>query len=144
VNSKPTFIVGRSFADKRGVLSCVNDFNMTKIKRLYQIEHPDINTVRAWQAHKKEQKWFYVATGSFKIVTVKPDNWENPSNKLSLTEFTLDADKPGVLHIPGGYANGFKAMSPHSKMIIFSDFTLDKSAADDYRFDLNLWFNWTL
>ena len=33
-------------------------------------------------------------------------------------------------------------MNPNSKIIIFSNFTLEQSASDDYRFDQNNWFDW--
>jgi len=139
---KPKFIEGNIFTDKRGSLSCVNGFNMDKVKRFYLIEHPNTSILRAWQGHRKEQKWFYVTAGGFKVVLLKPDNWVKPTGPNFLAEFTLDADKPGVLQIPGGYLNGFKAVRPYSKMIVFSNFTVKQSVDDDFRFDANLLFTW--
>lgn len=138
----PQFIEGGMFSDERGTLSYVNDFNMQEIKRFYLIRHTDVSIVRAWQGHQAEQKWFYVTNGKFKIIVVKPDNWEKPSMALSLDEFILSADQPGVLHIPGGYANGFKALVPDSQMIVFSDFTVEQSKNDNYRFETGLWGTW--
>ncbi len=139
---QPQFIAGGSHKDERGTVSFINDFKMDEVKRLYFIEHPDINMVRAWQGHKKEQKWFYVSSGSFKVIAIKPNDWENPSNYLDLKQFVLAAGSPGILYIPGGYANGFKALEPHSIITVFSDFTVEQSAQDNYRFDPDLWFNW--
>ena len=119
-----------------------NDFDMEAVKRFYVIEHPDIEIVRAWQGHQKEQKWFYVISGSFKVELVKPDNWENPSPDLKPEEYILKAEDNRVLHIPGGRANGFKALEPGSKMMVFSSFTVDESAQDNYRYDKTLWYNW--
>ena len=135
-------IQGGSFSDDRGELRFVNDFDMTQVKRFYQITHPDTSIIRAWQGHKSEQKWMYVLTGSFFLAIVKPDNWETPSKELPVQEFTLKAEKPSVLYIPGGYANGFKALEPDSTMLIYSDCTVAESAADNFRFNKNLWLNW--
>ena len=137
-----TLIKGGRHTDERGTLSFFNDFDMAPVKRFYVIEHPDTTIVRAWQAHKVEQKWFYVITGSFKINVVKPDNWEKPSEDLVVKEFILESGANQVLHIPGGCANGFKALEPHSKLIVFSDVSLADAGKDDFRFDESLWYDW--
>lgn len=137
-------IQGGQHTDERGTLSFFNDFDMAHVRRFYVIEHQDITVVRAWQAHKKEQKWFYVAAGSFKVVLVKPDDWEKPSEKLLTQEFILKFGIDQVLHIPGGYANGFKALEVDSKLIVFSDFAITDAGKDDFRFDKALWYDWEL
>jgi dTDP-4-dehydrorhamnose 3,5-epimerase-like enzyme len=135
-------IKGGRHTDDRGTLSFFNDFDMAPVKRFYVIEHPDTTIVRAWQGHKIEQKWFYVITGSFKINVVKPDNWERPSENIIVKEFILGSDTNQVLHIPGGYANGFKALEAHSKLIVFSDLSTADAGKDDFRFDKSLWYDW--
>ena len=135
-------INGGQFSDERGKLSFFNDFDMTTVRRFYVIEHPDTIFVRAWQAHKIEQKWFCVIAGSFKVVLVKPDNWETPTHYLLQQEFILSSQKSQVLYIPGGFANGFKALEKNSKLMIFSDFTISEAGKDDFRFDKKLWYNW--
>ena len=79
---KPELIKGGEFIDHRGKISYFNNFDLTPIKRMYNLVHPDISVVRAWQGHEKEQKWFYIAKGSFEIVLIEPDNWESPSEGL--------------------------------------------------------------
>jgi dTDP-4-dehydrorhamnose 3,5-epimerase len=116
---------------------------MKGVKRFYLIEHSDTSIVRAWQGHKVEQKWFYVIEGSFKIVLVKPDEWEDPSDNLTALQFTLSSINQQVLHVPGNFANGFKAEEENSKIIVFSSFTVEESSNDNYRFDKNKWYNWT-
>lgn len=138
----PNLIKGGTHKDARGALSFVNEFDMTRIKRFYLIEPANTSEVRAWQGHKIEQKWFYCIEGHFKIVTVAPDNWENPSLNLAFTEYRLEGRKPEVLHIPQGYANGFKALKPKSKLLIFSNLSLTEAIDDDYRFPRELWYNW--
>ena len=142
MKEKTNIIQGGEFEDARGKLSFFNDFDLTKVKRFYIIEHPDIEIVRAWQGHQKEEKWFYVVEGSFKIVLVQPDNWEKPSNELPTEEFVLKSSQNQVLHVPGNFANGFRALEPKSKIMVFSSFTVEESISDDYRFDKNLWYDW--
>ena len=96
-----SLIHGGQHTDERGTVSFVNDFDMAPVKRFYIIEHPDTTIARAWQAHKKEQKWFYVVAGSFKVVLVKPDDWEKPSENDMVQEFILKSGMNQVLHIPG-------------------------------------------
>lgn len=142
MNSQPTIIQGGIHQDERGKLSFVNDFDLLQVKRYYIIEHIDINVVRAWQGHRKEQKWFQVITGSFQIALVQPDNWENPSEDLKVKKYVLNANNNQVLYIPGNFANGFKAVEENSKMIVFSDFSIEESANDNFRFDNNKWLDW--
>ena len=135
-------ITGGSHTDDRGTLSYFNDFDMKRVRRFYQIVHPDTKIVRAWQAHQIEQKWFYVTRGSFKVVLVQPNSWTNPSGELGHEEYILQSENKEVLHIPGGYANGFQALEPNSKLIVFSNFSMKEAGTDDFRFDKNLWYKW--
>ena len=136
-------ITAKQHTDDRGTLSYFSEFGIGATKRLYIIEHLNTAVVRAWQGHKKEQKWFLVISGSFKIVLIKPENLEDPSDDLNFTEINLSAGNYQVLHIPGGYINGFKALEPNSRLMVFSDFSVEESALDDFRFDKNKWYNWT-
>jgi dTDP-4-dehydrorhamnose 3,5-epimerase-like enzyme len=132
-------ILGDCFSDNRGVLSFCNDFSLKQIVRFYEIAPNDTITVRAWQAHKKEYKWFYCTRGAFKINLVKIDSFENPSNDLDVYSYELNDQMPQVLFIPGGYANGFKAILNDSKLMVFSNFDLDESKEDDFRFETEKW-----
>lgn len=132
-------ISGGSHTDERGVLSFFNDFDMRDIKRFYIIEHSDTKIIRAWQGHQYEQKWFYVIAGAFKLAIIKPDNWRLPSPDLKPEVLLLAASQPKIVHVPGGYATGFCALEDHSKMIIFSNTTVEESKKDDFRFNKNLW-----
>lgn len=143
MKEKPNIIKGGEFEDERGKLIFFNEFDMKEVKRFYIIEHPDSTTVRAWQGHQKEQKWFYVLAGSFKIVLVQPDNWQKPSDQLAVEEFILQTTVQQVLYIPGGYANGFKALEPKSKIMVFSSFTVEESSNDNFRFDKTWWYDWS-
>lgn len=142
MKEKLTIIQGGTHEDQRGKLTFFNDFDMSPVKRFYIIEHPHTEVVRAWQGHQKEQKWFYVLKGVFKIVLVQPDNWQKPSGSLSTEEYILRPVENTVLHVPGNYATGFKALEPKSKIMVFSSFTVEESSKDDYRFDKDLWYDW--
>lgn len=140
---EPKIIQGGRHKDSRGILAFVNDFRLDEIKRFYTIEHIDDSVVRAWQGHQKEKKWFYVLEGDFCIVLVQPDDWANPSETLPIREIILKANDSQILYIPSGYANGFKALQPNSKLLVFSNFTTEESADDNFRFDKDKWFNWS-
>lgn len=142
MDAKLEIITGKQHIDVRGILNFFNDFDMNLVKRMYTIEHPDINIVRAWQGHKIETKWFLVLTGAFKIVLVKPNNWVLPDANADYQEYILHSNISQILKIPGGHASGFKAIEPGSKLMIFSDLDTEESLDDDYRFDKKLWYNW--
>ena len=70
-------IKGGFHEDQRGRVAFVNDFDMTLIKRFYQIDHPHTHVIRGWQGHKRESKWFYCVEGQFTINYIQPNNWQN-------------------------------------------------------------------
>ena len=141
MSNEHQIIQGNIFSDDRGLLSFVNDFSLKPIVRFYEITPKDSSLIRAWQAHKKESKWFYCSQGAFIVKIIKLDSFENPSDNLTVFSFELNANNPQVLFIPGGYANGFKAISEESKLIVYSNFELEASKLDDYRFETNKWIN---
>lgn len=135
-------ITGGKHFDDRGVIEFFNDFDLKSIRRFYTITPADVSTVRAWQGHKVEAKWFHVVSGEFLIRLVKPDNWDAPSLDLPYSEFILSAENSEVLHIPAGYCNGFRALKPNSSLLVFSDVGLGESEGDDFRFSSDYWSNW--
>lgn len=136
---KPRLIEGGIFADERGEVRFINEFNFSEITRFYQIKQSSTDVVRAWQGHKVEQKWFYCIAGSFRINLIGVDDWINPSEQLLPISFELNSRIPMVLHVPGGYANGFKALEENSIFLIYSDKTLEEAKNDEYRFPVNYW-----
>lgn len=132
-------IKGNIHKDQRGIVRFVNDFHFENVKRFYSITHPNTSTIRAWQGHKLETKYFYVTKGSFLINWIKIDNWQQPSKDLETNTHTLSDSESEILIIPPGHVNGFKALEPDSTMIMFSDMLLEDSKKDDYRFPVNYW-----
>ena len=129
----PSLMTGAKHTDARGTLSFNNDFDLTSVKRMYVIENQDTQVVRAWQGHKKEQRWFTAVKGSFKIELIAIDNWEKPSKNLQKYNFTLTAEKMNVLHIPSGYVSSIQSLEAASKLLVMADCLLGENQ-DDYRF----------
>lgn len=137
----PTLIQGTTHKDDRGQLFFNNDWSLQKVKRMYCISPKDTSVIRAWQGHKKEAKWFYSCQNDFIIKTIKIDNWELPSQDLISTSYIVSSNKNEVLYVPPGYVTGIKSIKPNSKLMVFSDATLEESINDDFRFDLEYWEN---
>lgn len=135
-------IKGSYHLDNRGILVFNNNFNFKNIHRSYLVQNKDCNTIRAWHAHKIENKYFLIIKGAFQISAVKIDNYKNPSKKLKPKNFFLKEQTGDILHIPGGFANGFKALYPGSIIQIFSNSHLAKSLKDDFRYEYDYWNAW--
>jgi dTDP-4-dehydrorhamnose 3,5-epimerase-like enzyme len=134
-----TLIQGSTHTDHRGTVRFVNDFTFDGIKRFYTITHHDTETIRAWQGHQLETKYFYVTKGSFLFNWIKINNWQQPSKDLNINARTLNDTQSEILIIPPGHVNGFKALEPDSTMIVFSDMLLEDSKKDDHRFPPHYW-----
>jgi len=76
------------------------------------------------------------------VGAVKIDDWTAPSPDLQVQRFVLSAQKPQVIYIPPGYANGFMSLSLDLKLIFFSTSTLEESTGDDVRFPARYWNIW--
>ena len=138
----PEIIEGGLAIDDRGQISFANDFNFKGVKRFYMVSNHSQSFVRAWHAHKKEEKYVFVCQGSALVGAVAIDDWEKPSKKTEVHRFVLSAGLPKILHIPAGYANGFMTLSPDAQIIFFSTSTLKDSMNDDYRYDARYWDIW--
>ena len=137
--NSPTVIPGGIHKDERGAIIYNNDFDLSLAKRFYSIQ-PTAHRLRGWQGHKREQKWFTATRGSLLVLVVQPDDWENPTFGLKPLEYILNAERGDVLHVPGGYATAFKPITPDAMVSVFSDFTLEESLKDSFRFDERMWY----
>lgn len=140
--TEPKVIAGGIAVDDRGTLTFANDFDFKGVKRFYMIKNHRVGFVRAWHGHKKESKYVLAARGSFIIAAVKIDNWEKPSKDLEVHRFLLSANKPSVIFIPAGFANGFKSLTEDAQLMFFSTTSLEESSGDDFRFDAHYWNPW--
>lgn len=142
LNSDLTVFTIHDHVDGRGELLFCNEFDMTDIKRFYIINSKP-RIVRAWQGHKYEEKHIKVLKGSFVISLVKLDDFENPSLDLEPIVFRLNSEDKVVIKIPSGYANGIMACEKDSSILIYSNKHLSESLKDDFRFEKDLWLNWS-
>ena len=127
---------GTRFTDSRGELDFFNTLDLSEVVRMYRIKPADTRTIRAWQGHKLEQKWFYCLKGSFVVNLLPFSEFKDADSKVAPEIYTLDSVLQDVLRIPAGYVNGFRANEENSELLVFSDLSLKASMADDYRFDL--------
>ena len=139
---EPFLIKGGIFGDERGKLRFVNDFSLEGIKRFYTITQSPENGPRAWQGHKTETKIFHCLKGAFAVRLVKIENWNKPGDNPEIKSFDLSESESEVLVIPGGYANGIKALEQNSQLLIFSEKTIEEAKGDEQRFETQKWINW--
>ncbi|MFD2554238.1 WxcM-like domain-containing protein [Sphingobacterium tabacisoli] len=125
-------IEGGIASDHRGAIRFVNEFDMTQVKRFYIIQNKDTELVRGWRAHRVEQRWFYVLSGSFALDTVKVDDWDNASPDLEIERRILKAEDKQVIHVPVGYGTAFQAIEEGSELLVFADYGIDHAPNDDY------------
>lgn len=129
---------GEVFVDNRGSLKCINDFDMSNVKRFYQIKNHRKGFIRAWHGHREEAKYVYVASGSALIGTVDLEN-----EKL-VSKIVLSAEKPQVLYIPKNHANGFMNLEDDTRIIFFSNKSFEDTKDDDIRFPYDRWDIWSI
>jgi dTDP-4-dehydrorhamnose 3,5-epimerase len=142
--SKPALIEGGLAVDDRGEVRFVNGFGFDGVKRFYAVSNHLPGFVRAWHAHRREAKYVFVSRGAAIVGAVEIDDWEKPSRTSQVHRFVLSAAKPAILHIPPGYANGFKSLEADTQLMFFSTTTIEESRGDDVRFDARHWDIWTV
>lgn len=140
--TKPNIITGSIFKDNRGIIRHTNEFKLQNVCRFYTIEHLDIKTVRAWQGHQLETKYFVPIKGIFVVAWVEIDDFKNPSKNLNAEYKILSEDHPSVLNIPPGHANGLRALEPNSIIGVFSDMENEQSVREKIRYPSDWWFDW--
>ena len=142
--AEPILLQGNLSIDDRGEVGFINDFDLRDVKRFYTVTNHKTKFIRAWHAHKKENKYVTVLEGAVIIAAVKVDNWDKPSKNLKIYRYVLSSKKPSVLFIPDGYAHGFMTLKKNTKLIFFSTSTLQESLGDDFRYDAYYWNPWQI
>ncbi len=135
-------IEGGLAVDDRGSLAFVNDFAFEGVRRFYLVANHRPGFVRAWHGHKRESKFIMAVSGSAIVAAVKIDDWEQPSKDLPVHRFIVSSEKPALVHIPPGFANGLMTLTSDAKLLVFSTASLEESRGDDYRFDAYYWNPW--
>jgi dTDP-4-dehydrorhamnose 3,5-epimerase-like enzyme len=130
--------------DDRSDIAFVNNFHLENIKLFYIMSSHCTGFVHAWHAHHYETKYITVAQGAAIIAAVAIDNWEQPSKNVGIYRYILSAQKPTVLYIPPGYANGFMTLMTNTKLIHFSTSTLEESHNDEIHYEARYWDAWQM
>ena len=141
MNSDIVILDGAVATDDRGCVRYVNDFDFSRVKRFYQVENHKRGFIRAWHGHKKEAKYVYVPKGTAVIGVVKLP-LSSTSESHNPEKFILSANKPQILYIPKGFANGAMTLEENTIIQYFSTSSLEESIGDDIRFAHNKWDIW--
>lgn len=141
MTNKISTIQGGIARDQRGQVRFVNDFDMEVVKRFYIIKNANTEIIRGWRAHKIEQRWFYVLSGSIDVSVIRIDNWESASRNLSVEKVSLSAHDLKVLHVPNGYGTAFKSISLDAELLVFADSSIHEAWKDDYTWNLEYFKN---
>lgn len=137
----PELIKGKIHSDNRGKLSYNNEFDASRVKRIYFIENA-ADFIREWQGHKVEQRWFVAVSGKFLVKLVKVDNWETPDEDLSVVSYDLKSEELDILHVPAGFISSIQALAGDSKLLVMADHFLGE-IDDEYRYPKNYFKNIT-
>jgi dTDP-4-dehydrorhamnose 3,5-epimerase-like enzyme len=140
----PSLIEGGLAIDDRGSLSFVNGFNFAGVKRFYVVSNFRQGFIRAWHGHRQESKYVFASAGSALVCAVAVEDWEKPDRNAKVHRYVLSTQKPAVLFIPAGYANGAMSLTQDAKLIFFSTSSVEESRGDDIRFDARYWDPWTV
>lgn len=144
VAERPRLIDGAMFVDDRGFVGAVNAFDLAGLRRFYVVGNHAAGFVRAWHAHRRERKYVTVVAGTALVCTVKIDDWERPARDLAIERHVMLAARPAVLGIPGGYAHGTMTLTADTRLVFFSDCSLEESLQDDVRYEARYWDPWTV
>ena len=136
---EPCVIPGQTAVDDRGQLSFAQGFNFEGVRRFYIVENFATNIIRAFHGHLQEEKHVLAVAGSALVLVAQLDDSALPFEHANLRRYVLSARHPSILCIPAGYANGFRALEPGTKLVFFSTATLEESLKDDYRFPFDRW-----
>jgi len=133
--NKPYLIKGGVAVDDRGIVTFCNNFNMAGVKRFYMLENHEAGFIRAWHGHVTEAKWIVVVSGVAIIGVAEMRLLYDDSYDLFRPPYRYVLHANGdVLYVPGGYANGHRNLVAGTKVMHFSNLTMDEAKGDDYRF----------
>lgn len=134
----PKLFRGGVAADERGVVSFVNDFDFTGVKRFFQVSNHASRFIRAWHGHRREGVYVHVSRGAALVGAVCLERQEVVHRGV------LSDRVPSVLWIPPNHANGFMNLQADTTVQFFSTATLAETAEDDIRFQFDRWNIWTI
>ena len=135
-NSFPYIIEGGLFNDHRGKLFSCNQFDMSRVKRMYSIENINSNYIRGWRGHKIETRWFFAIKGSIIINTILISDLETTHLSPVINTFKLNENNLNVLEVPPGFATSIKQYSNGDRICVFADYERGASNDEGLRWEL--------
>ena len=135
-NTIPMIIKGDLFKDNRGKLFSCNQFDMSRVKRMYSIENINSTYIRGWKGHKIETRWFFATKGSIIINTISISDLEDSDSFPVVNSFKLNDNNLDVLEVPPGFATSIKQYSNGDRICVYADYHLGVSGDEDLRWDL--------
>jgi dTDP-4-dehydrorhamnose 3,5-epimerase-like enzyme len=132
------FKSGKAF-DDRGSVTYHNDFPTGGMwtKRFYIVENFRPMTIRAWHGHAHETKFVTCVEGAAVVCWIGfLENFENPSKadkRKKPFRQILTAEQPRIMELGHAGYNGAMSLLPGTKLLYFSNRTLEESEEDDYR-----------
>ena len=138
--NKPQLIRAGFSVDERGRVTFCNEFDFKDkgIRRFYMLENTSLDTIRAFHGHLHESKYVLLVSGRAMVCAAKFDPAKKPEAK-DVTMFVLSAKEPSILYIPKGFANGSRFLEENTRVMVFSDVSLEESKKDDYRLPYDYW-----
>ena len=122
---EPRVIKGDNSIDTRGVIRHVNNFDLSSIKRIYEIENISKTLKRGWKGHKIQNRWFLCSKGKIQIEVTDINFLENKNAKYKSVIYTLEHKTFDVLYVPKGYATKIQQKETRSRVLVFADFFID-------------------
>ena len=135
-NPFPHIIEGDLFKDNRGKLFSCNQFDMSRVKRMYSIENINSTYIRGWKGHKIETRWFFATKGSIIINTILISDLENSHPCPVINTFKLDENNLNILEVPPGFATSLKQVSNGDRICVFANYKIGISDDEDLRWEL--------
>lgn len=128
-------IKGNKHTDERGTITYNNDFDASKIKRIYTIENHSTDFIRGWQGHQIESRWFAVMKGKFRIGMILFDDVNDLSPETGMKWFEIEEGNLDYLYLPPKHLSCIQALEIGSKLLVLSDYGLGE-VQDELRYPL--------
>lgn len=100
---------------------------------MYTIENVDVHSIRGWQGHKIEQRWFSTINGTFKIQILSIDYFEKGLIGLKPYCFVLKFDQMDILHVPAVFVSSIQGLEVGAKLLVLAGYKVGE-VDDEFRF----------
>lgn len=130
----PILVRPSEFEDGRGTVFHFGSLQLDCVRRIYFISPKPSAGFRGWHGHKFESKTFRCIAGSFRVSSIRVEDWTGGPSQNKAASWVLSSAGGELLVVPEGYANGLLSLEEDSVLMVLSNRTLEESQMDDYRF----------